>query len=94
MGYIWNLERAVRRRAGNRGFQIIGVRGREEHRRRALGIGPYMLIDTERMHLFAATLEEIDAFLADKPEVVTSLHDNEGKRLLAMVMEQRRQVKV
>jgi hypothetical protein len=41
----------------------------------ALSLGPYVLIDTEKMHLFATTLEEIDPFIADKPEVITPLHD-------------------
>jgi hypothetical protein len=63
----YQLERKTRQRASNRGFQIIRIGGREGRRRLALGIGPSMLIDHERVHLFAATMKQIanyiDAFL-------------------------------
>ena len=75
-----SVERATRHRASNRGFQIIRIGGREGRRRRALGIGRLMLIDSERVHVFAATLVEINAYLADKPEVATLLHDSQRKR--------------
>lgn len=77
-----HIERATRHLASNCGFQIIRIGGREGRRRKALGIGPCMLIDRERVHLFAATFAEIRAYLTDKPEVATPLHDDQRKRLV------------
>ena len=76
-----SMQRAIRRLASNRGFQIIRIGGREGRRRMTLGIGPCMLIDRERVHLFAATFAEIRDYLADKPEVATPLHDSQRRRL-------------
>jgi hypothetical protein len=58
-------EHNVRYHARKRGFQIIRVRGREAGRRNALGLGSYMLIDDERVHLFAASLSEIADYVVE-----------------------------
>ncbi len=77
------LERKTRRRASNRGFQIIRMRGREGMRRHSLGIGPYILIDHERVHLFAATIQQIGNYIAAFPERPSALHDDQRQRLKA-----------
>jgi hypothetical protein len=78
-----DLERKTRHRASNRGFQIIRIGGREGKRRRALGIAPNMLIDHERVHLFAATMRQIDEYIAAFPERPSLLHDDQRQRLKA-----------
>jgi hypothetical protein len=50
------------------------MRGRELKRRRAAGLGGFMLLDTESVALFAATLDEIAEFL--------EVHDKVQKRLM------------
>ena len=70
----FQLERKTRRRASNRGFQIIRPAGREGRRRRALGIGPNMLIDHERVHLFAATMKQIGDYIDAFRERPSLLH--------------------
>jgi hypothetical protein len=77
------LERKTRRRASNRGFQIIRIAGREGRRRRALGIGPSMLIDHERVHLFSATMKQIGNYIDAFPERPSLLHDDQRQRLKA-----------
>ena len=77
------LERKTRRRASNRGFQIIRMRGREDERRRALGIGRNMLIDHERVHLFSATMKQIGNYIDAFPERPSLLHDDQRQRLKA-----------
>ena len=77
-------ERIVRRRAHNRGFQVIRIGGHEGRRRSIFNIGAYMLIDHERVHLFAATRQEILDYLADKPEIDGPLHDDKRKRSAAL----------
>jgi hypothetical protein len=74
------LERKTRRRASNRGFQIIRMRGREGERRRALGIGLNMLIDHERVHLFAATLRQIGDYIDAFPRRPRRPHDDQRRR--------------
>jgi hypothetical protein len=75
------LERKTRHRASNRGFQIIRIGGREGRRRRALGIGPNMLIDHERVHLFTATMQQIHNYIEPFPERPSLLHDDQRQRL-------------
>ena len=81
------LERKTRRRASNRGFQIIRMRGREGERRRALGIGLNMLIDHERVHLFAATMKQIGNYIDAFRERPSLLYDDQRQRLKASGLE-------
>jgi hypothetical protein len=74
------FERKTRRRAYNRGFQIIRMRSREGERRRALGIGRNMLIDHERVHLFAATMKQIGDYIDAFPKRPSSLQDDQLQR--------------
>jgi hypothetical protein len=67
-----NDESRIRNRARRRRFQITRVRGREAERRLASGQGDLMLLGADRVVLFAATLDEIAAFL--------EAHDEENKR--------------
>jgi hypothetical protein len=64
----YRIERKTRHRAVNRGFTIVRMRGLEATRRQTLGVGLNMLIDHERVHLFAATLEQIDAYIGAFPK--------------------------
>jgi hypothetical protein len=75
------LERKTRHRASNRGFQIIRIGGREGRRRSALGVGPHMLIDHERVHLFAATMQQIGNYIDAFPTRPSPLHDDQRQRL-------------
>ena len=65
----YQLEHKTRCRASNRGFQIIRPGGREGRRRRALGTGRNMLIDHERVHLFAATMKQIGNYIDAYPNL-------------------------
>ena len=58
-----NDESRIRYRARRRGFQVLRTRGREYRRRLACGQGDLMLLDADKVVLFAATLEEIAMFL-------------------------------
>jgi hypothetical protein len=58
-----NDESRIRYRARRRGFQVLRTRGREYRRRLACGQGDLMLLDADKVVLFAATLEEIAIFL-------------------------------
>jgi hypothetical protein len=58
-----NDESRIRYRARRRGFQVVRTRGREQRRRLACDQGDLMLLDADRVVLFAATLEEIAIFL-------------------------------
>jgi hypothetical protein len=78
------IERKARHRAASRGFQIVRLAGREGRRRETLGIAPFLLIDRERVHLFAASFEDIFAYLANKPEIISPLHDDRRIRLTAL----------
>jgi hypothetical protein len=69
-----NDESCIRYRARRRGFQIVRTRGREQRRRLACGQGDLMLLDADKVVLFAATLEEIAIFL--------KAHDKAKKRLM------------
>lgn len=53
----------IRKRASRRGYQVVHMRGRERDRRRKLGIGTYMLLGSDQVIVFAATLTDIAAFL-------------------------------
>ena len=57
-----NDESRIRYRARRRGFQVLRTRGREYRRRLACGQGDLMLLDADKVVLFAATLEEIAMF--------------------------------
>ena len=81
------LERKTRHRASNRDFQIIRIGGREGRRRRLLGIGRNMLIDHERVHLFAATMQQIGNYIDAFPERPSLLHDDQHQRLKASGLE-------
>jgi hypothetical protein len=78
-------ERLVRHRANARGFHVICINygSREGKRRQTLGIGGYMLIEHERVHLFAATLREIRDYLEAFPKRPSLLHDSQRERLKA-----------
>jgi hypothetical protein len=79
-------ERLVRRRASNRGFHIVCISSwsREGKRREALGIGPCLLIDDqEKVHLSAATMQQINDYLEAFPERPSLLHDRQRERLKA-----------
>jgi hypothetical protein len=69
-----NDESCIRYRASRRGFQVVRTRGREQRRRLACGQGDLMLLDADKVVLFAATLEEIAIFL--------KAHDKAKKRLM------------
>ena len=58
-----NDESRIRYRARRRGFQFVRTRGREHRRRLACGQGDLMLLDADKVVLFAATLEEVAMFL-------------------------------
>jgi hypothetical protein len=69
-----NDESHIRYRARRRGFQVVRTRGREKRRRLACGQGDLMLLDADKVMLFAVTLEEIAKFL--------KAHDKAKKRLM------------
>ena len=69
-----NGESSIRYHARRRGFQVVRTRGREQKRRLACGQGDLMLLDADKVVLFAATLEEIAIFL--------KAHDKAKKRLM------------
>jgi hypothetical protein len=56
------------------------MRGREGERRRALGIGLNMLIDHERVHLFAAALRQIGDYIDAFPRRPRRPHDDQRRR--------------
>jgi hypothetical protein len=56
------------------------MRGLEATRRQTLGVGLNMLIDHERVHLFAATMEQIEAYISAFPKRSSLfLHRAEGR---------------
>ncbi len=69
-----NDESRIRHRARRRGFHVLRTRGRERKRRAAMGQGELMLSDAYKVVLFAATLEEIAAFLEGPKEIPKLLH--------------------
>ena len=69
-----NDESRIRYRARRRGFQVVRTRGREQRRRLTRGQGDLILMDADRVVLFAATLQEIATFL--------TAHDKGRKRLM------------
>jgi hypothetical protein len=72
--YSVNDESRIRYQASRRGLCVMQTRGRECKRREAAGAGTYMLLTTNGVALFAATLGDIAAFLL--------AHDRTSRRQL------------